>query len=221
MRNPFTRWISAMIPGRNRAAPAGLGEIGVEHAAEMLIAGGATRAIFVSPEGDEGAAASVKVAREVADVGFRVLLLDLTVSGAASIPMLDGASRPGITNLLTSEALFSDAIHIDLYSDCHLMPVGTADPVLAMKEARKLQEIVQSLVSAYDIVIVECGASDAEGIRRLIADGTEIMVSMIEADDAAISAVNALTAEGYERVTVVSPNVPASSGSTELGAAGG
>ena len=36
-----------------------------------------------------------------------------------------------------------------------------------------------------------------------------------------ISAVNALTAEGYERVTVVSPNVPASSGSTELGAAGG
>ena len=151
--------------GRNEpaAASAGIGEVSVESAAEMLIAGGSTRAIFVSPEGDEGAAAAVMVAREVADAGLRVLLLDLTASGAASRPMLDSVSKPGITNLLVSEAQFTDAIHTDHYSDCHVMPVGTADPVRAMKAADRLPVIMQSLTAAYDVVVVECGASDAEG----------------------------------------------------------
>src|SRR5690606_5548312 len=102
-------------------------------AAEMLINGGASRALFVSPEGDEAAASAVLVAREVADAGLRVLLVDLTSSGAASRPMLEGARAPGITNLLASEAQFADVIHEDHYSDCHVIPAGTANPVRAMR----------------------------------------------------------------------------------------
>src|SRR5690606_2440812 len=48
-----------------------IGEVDVERAAEGLIAGGVMRAVFVSPEGDDGAAASVLVAREIADAGLR------------------------------------------------------------------------------------------------------------------------------------------------------
>jgi exopolysaccharide transport family protein len=204
MRNPFARRKPAPAP---EPAPvqAGMGEVGIESAAETLIAGGATRAIFVSPEGDEGAAAAVMVAREVADAGLRVLLIDLTASGAASRPMLDSVSYPGITNLLASEAQFTDAIHTDHYSDCHVMPVGTADPARAMKAADRLPVIMQSLTSAYDVVVVECGASDAEGIRRLVADGTEIMVSVIEPDDETAATAAALKARGYGRVMLVSP----------------
>ncbi len=211
MRNPFARWMSGTVeneaePEESSAAPrAGVGEVGVESAAEALIAGGATRAIFVSPAGDEGAAAAVLVAREGADAGLRVLLIDLTASGAASRPMLDSVSYPGITNLLASDAKFTDAIHIDHYSDCHVMPVGTADPVKAMKSADKLPAIMHSLTTAYDVVVVECGASDAEGIRRLVADGTEIMVSVIDTDAATEAAAEALKARGYGRVTLVSP----------------
>src|SRR4029079_14259058 len=71
-----------------------LGEIDVDRAAETLIASGAARAILVSPEGDEAAASAVLVAREVSDAGLRVLLLDLTASGAASRPMLDSSLFP-------------------------------------------------------------------------------------------------------------------------------
>ncbi len=134
-----------------------LGEIGIEKAAQKLIAAGAASAIFVSPEGDEGAASSVLVAREVADTGLRVLLLDLTASGAASSPMLDGGFFPGITNLLASQAQFSDVIRADHYSDCHVIPAGTADPVRAMRAADRLPIIMQSLTTAYDLVVVECG----------------------------------------------------------------
>lgn len=182
-----------------------LGEIGIGKAAEKLIAGGAARAIFVSPEGDEAAASSVLVARQVSDAGLRVLLLDLTASGAASRPMLETGLFPGITNLLAAEAQFSDVIHADLYSDCHVIPVGTADPARAMRAADRLPIIMQSLTTAYDLVVVECGPADAQGISRLVADGTEVFVSVVEAEDLVTEAAVKLIESGYPDLTLVTP----------------
>ncbi|GLS40577.1 chain-length determining protein [Mesorhizobium tianshanense] len=182
-----------------------LGEIDIENAAEKLIANGAARAIFVSPEGDEAAASAVLVAREVSDAGLRVLLLDLTASGAASRPMLDSRLFPGITNLLASEAVFSDVIHPDLYSDCHVIPVGTADPVRAMRAADRLPIIMQSLTTAYDLVVVECGPTDAQGISRLVGEGTEVFLSMLEPDDEVTQAAIELIESGYPDLTLVTP----------------
>jgi len=182
-----------------------LGEIDIEKAADKLIASGAARAIFVSPEGDEAAASAVLVAREVSDAGLRVLLLDLTASGAASRPMLDSGLFPGITNLLASEAQFSDVIHADLYSDCHVIPVGTAEPVRAMRAADRLPIIMQSLTTAYDLVVVECGPADAQGISRLAGDATEVFLSMLEPADEVAQAAVKLIESGYPDLTLVTP----------------
>ncbi|GAA4111561.1 exopolysaccharide transport family protein [Aminobacter aganoensis] len=179
--------------------------ISIETAAERLIAGGAARAIFISPEGDDAAATAVLVAREVADTGLRVLLLDLTASGAASRPMLDGGRYPGITNLLASEAQFSDVIRADHYSDCDVMPVGTADPARAMRAADRLPIIMESLTTAYDLVVVECGPADADEIRRLVGDGTEVLVSFLQHDDEIADVADGLRAGGYEDVILVTP----------------
>jgi uncharacterized protein involved in exopolysaccharide biosynthesis/Mrp family chromosome partitioning ATPase len=208
---PSRRDDPAFIPAaasvEDQPAPvAGLSEISIERAAEKLIAGGASRAVFVSPEGDDAAAASVLVAREVADAGLRVLLLDLTSSGAASTPMLESNSYPGVTNLLAAEAQFTDVIHIDLYSDCHVMPVGTADPERAMRAVDRLPLILNSLTTAYDVVVVECGPAEAASIRRLVSDGTEVLVSAIEPDDASvIEMAEALEASGYGDLMMVTP----------------
>ncbi|MGN6535151.1 MAG: GumC family protein [Mesorhizobium sp.] len=183
-----------------------LGEIDIALAAVKLLAGGAARAIVVSPEGDEAAATAVLVAREVADAGLRVLLLDLTASGAASRPMLDSALLPGITNLLASESQFSDVIHPDHYSDCHVIPVGTADPARAMRAADRLPIIMQSLTTAYDLVVVECGPTDAQGIRRLVGEGTEVFVSVLEPDDTVAEAAVKLIENGYPDLTLVTPD---------------
>jgi uncharacterized protein involved in exopolysaccharide biosynthesis/Mrp family chromosome partitioning ATPase len=182
-----------------------LGEVDIDKAAEKLIASGAARAIFVSPEGDEAAASAVLVAREVSDAGLRVLLLDLTASGAASRPMLDSGLFPGITNLLASDAQFSDVIHPDLYSDCHVIPVGTADAVRAMRAADRLPIIMQSLTTAYDLVVVECGPADAQGISRLVGEGTEVFLSMLEPDDEVAQAAVKLIESGYPDLTLVTP----------------
>jgi exopolysaccharide transport family protein len=191
-----------------RAAPND-NRLSIQSAAEHVIAGGASRAIFVSPEGDEGAASAVSVAREVSDAGLRVLLLDLSSSGAASDPMLDTTQLPGITNLLAAEAQFADVIHADLYSDCHVIPVGTANAARAMRAADRLPIIMDSLTTAYDVVVVECGPADAEGIGRLVTDSTQVFVSALELHDRSIGAAAAnLAAGGYDDVLLVRPGMP-------------
>ena len=182
------------------------GQIGIEAAAEKLIATGAARALFVSPEGDEGAASAVMVAREVADAGLRTLLVDLTATAAASYPMLETTRLPGITDLLCSKAQFTDVIHPDHFSDCHVIPAGTADPALAMRAADRLPIIMESLTTAYDLVIVECGPADASGLQRLVGSGTEVLVSVIEEnDDAVTTTASELRTGGFENTVLVTP----------------
>lgn len=182
-----------------------IGEVDIERAAESLIAGGAARAIVVSPEGDEGAATTVLLAREIADAGLRVVLLDLTSSGAASRAMLETSRHTGITNLLVSDAQFSDVIHTDLYSSCHVIPTGTADPERAMRAAERLPIILESLTTAYDIVIVECGPTDADGIRRLVSEDTVVLVSAIEPTEQIAEAALRLASRGLRKPMIVTP----------------
>ncbi|RUM98074.1 chain-length determining protein [Pseudaminobacter arsenicus] len=180
-------------------------EIGIVRAAEKLIAEGTMRAVFVSPQGDEAAAAAVMVAREVSDAGLRVLLLDLTTGGAASQPMLDSVRFPGITNLLATGAQFNNVIHGDLYSDCHVIPIGTDDPEQAMRAADRLPIILESLTTAYDLVVIECGIIDANGIRRLVGENTEIFVSVLEPGNQVTATAEDLKAGGYQGFIMVTP----------------
>lgn len=180
--------------------------IDVQGATERAIADGVTRAIFVSPEGDEGAATSVLTARDVADAGLRVLLLDLSVSGAASSAMLEGRYFSGITNLLASEAQFSDVIHTDHYSECHVIPVGTGDPIRATRAVERLPLILDSLSTVYDLVVVECGPADSRAVGRLVTDETLVLVSAIDsADDRVADAAASLQDAGHEGLLLVSP----------------
>lgn len=182
----------ASRPYRSR----GLGEIDIEMAAEALISKGVARAIFVSPEGDEAAATAVLVAREVADAGMRVLLIDLTASGAASRPMLESTSYAGITNLLAARAQFADVIHADLYSSCHIIPVGTADPEHAMRGFDRLPIILNSLTIAYDVVVVECGAADAAVVKCLMGDDAQVLVSVLDPLENRVTATAAALSDG-------------------------
>lgn len=64
---------------------------------------------------------------------------------------------------------------------------------------------MDSLTTAYDIVLVECGPADADGIRRLATDNAEIMISVIEPDEDIEVAAAQLRAGGYRRLTLVTP----------------
>ncbi len=187
-------------------APESDPEHSIKAITDRLIEKGASRAIIVSPEGDEASASAVLIVRELADRGLRSILLDLTSTGSASHPMIDGFALPGITNLLASQAQFRDIIHSDPYSGAHVIPNGTAEPSQAMRAVERLPIILNALTTAYDTVIVECGPADPRGIARLVTPGSEIIMSVINPDDASIvKSAAALQDAGYEDILLVTP----------------
>jgi Mrp family chromosome partitioning ATPase len=112
----------------------------------------------------------------------------------------------GITNLLAGSAQFGDIIHNDVYSDAHVIPTGTGDTAKAARAVERLPMIINALVSAYDMVIVECGPTTARGVKRLVVPGSGLLVSVVDIDHkAALAAMTDLIAAGYDDLILVSP----------------
>eukprot|EP00913_Durusdinium_trenchii_P021312 g20025.t1 len=136
-------------------------------------------ALVVSPGGDEGSTATVMLARAVAEGGRTVILIDLAGSACPTRLMAEHDRLSGITDLLCGESAFGDAIHRDRLSDAHIIPQGTSDPARAMRAADRLTMIIDALSEAYDLVVIECGAADIDGLRRLARGGsTELVLSV-------------------------------------------
>lgn len=181
-------------------------EFSIASVAEYLRGSRAPLAIAISPTGDNGSVATVSLARTMARSGSRVILVDMTGSGLPSELMTEDRGALGITDLLCGEAAFGETIHGDLASDAHFIPQGTSDMRRAMRGADRLSLLLDALASAYDLVIVECGAADVAGVSRLTQSrSVEIILSMPEiVEDAFVAAMTEFEAAGYERVALMS-----------------
>ena len=177
---------------------------GVEAVADLLSGGTLKRIVVVSPEGDKASAGTVRLLREFADHGKRAILVDMTAQGTVSLAMLDGTHLPGITELLSGERRFNEVIHSDRFSQAHVVPLGEADPETAMRSADRLPLILDALETVYDFVVVECGPSSSEQIRR-IADGpASVVMSIVDPDDKGVAlAALDLDQGGYEDVVIL------------------
>lgn len=159
-------------------------DFSIESVARHVCADGVRLAISVSPAGDAGSTNAVMLARLVAEDGRKIVLIDLTGSACPTQLMAQSADLPGITNLLIGEVPFTETIHADRLSDAHIIPQGDADPVLAMRGIERLQMIIDALSNAYDTVLVECGPTDAEAIRKVTRSrDTEIIISAPSVDN--------------------------------------
>lgn len=181
------------------------GEIDVDEAAAQLISEGTARAVFVSAGIDDGAAAAVLVAREIAESGLRTLLLDLTASGAASRATVESRFMRGVTDLLVGEAQFADVIHPDHFSPLHVMPIGTANLPRAMRAVDRLPIVLDSLNTAYDMVIIDGGPGSAESVGRLMGEDTRTVVSCLWPSDDVGELAEHLAEAGLGEPMVVRP----------------
>ncbi|MDL2404611.1 Wzz/FepE/Etk N-terminal domain-containing protein [Rhizobium calliandrae] len=181
-------------------------DFSIQSVADYLIERDSRLAIAISPTGDSGSTATVMLARTVADAGRRIVLVDMTGTGCPSRLMAETAGLFGVTDLLCGEAAFADTIHPDRLSDAHLVPQGTSDVTRAMRGADRLSLILDALGSAYDIVLVECGAADVSGVARLTrSKDTEIILSMPEPDENQfITAMSEFQKAGYEHIILMS-----------------
>ncbi|WP_439272647.1 Wzz/FepE/Etk N-terminal domain-containing protein [Pseudochrobactrum sp. HB0163] len=177
---------------------------GIATIASRLMLQERRRIVLISPEGDSGSVGSVHLLRELADRSLRVLLVDLTGTGAVSTAMLDGRKPAGITDLLLSVKQFTDVIHHDLYSEADVIPAGHCDPREAMALAERLPVIFEALETAYDFVLVETGAATAKQVLNLDSDETVFIMNVFDSEnqDVAQTAL-ALHEEGQEDVIIL------------------
>jgi uncharacterized protein involved in exopolysaccharide biosynthesis/Mrp family chromosome partitioning ATPase len=181
-------------------------EFSVASVAEYLIGCRAPLAIAISPTGDDGSAATVSLARKLAAAGSRVVLVDMTGSGHPTDLMAERRSELGVTDLLCGEAAFGDTIHGDRSSDAHIIPQGNSDMRRAMRGADRLSLLLDALASAYDLVLVECGAANVAGVSRLThSKDVEIILSMPEiVESEFVAAMTDFEEAGYQRVVLMS-----------------
>ncbi len=188
-------------------------EFSIASVSEYLRGSRAPLAIAISPTGDDGSAATVSLVRKLAEDGSRVILVDMTGSGLPTDLMAEDSKMLGITDLLCGDAAFGDTMHGDSRSDAHFIPQGISDPRRAMRGADRLSLLLDALISAYDLVMVECGAADVAGVSRLTqSKDVEIILSMPEiVEQEFVTVMTEFEAAGYERVVLMSD----SSGSIE------
>lgn len=192
-------------------------EYSVHAVARHLVDNDVSVAVAVSLSGDAGSTSTVILARTVAEMGRKTILIDMTGSALPTRLMADNPRQPGITDLLCGEASIADTIHGDRLSDAHVLPHGNANAKRAMRGADRLGMIVDSLAGAYDIVIVECGPANVDGVRRLARTGqAEIILSAADATDEEIeTAATSFIDAGYDDVVLLFGNskpVPPNSG---------
>ncbi|MFD1327109.1 Wzz/FepE/Etk N-terminal domain-containing protein [Mycoplana ramosa] len=166
-------------------------------------------AIVVSPSGDPGSSATVALARTISDSGRKTVLVDLTGSACPTRLMAATTWLPGITDLLVGDAAFSDIIHGDEGSKAHIVARGNANIKRAMRGIDRLSMIIDALADAYDTVLVECGAAEVEGVRRLTRSGkAEIILSIPGADeDRLVELIETFGDAGYSEIVLMTGSV--------------
>ncbi|MDB5554901.1 MAG: chain length determinant family protein [Rhizobium sp.] len=181
------------------------GEFSVNAVARHLVETDVNVAVSVSLSGDDGSTSTVILARTVAEMGRKTILVDMTGSALPTRLMAENIRQPGITDLLCGEAAFADTIHGDRLSDAHILPHGNANAKRAMRGAERLAMIVDALANAYDLVIVECGPANVEGVKRLARNGqAEIILSTTDANAEEIeAAAGSFIEAGYEDVVLL------------------
>ena len=182
-------------------------DFSVEAVAEQLVTDGTPVAICISPEGDEGSAAAVMLARTVAGDGLQTLLIDLTGSACPTELMAESMRLPGLTDLMCGDIAISDSIHPDRLSSAHIIPRGNANARRAMRAIDRLPMIIDALTEAYDLVIVECGAADAASVARIArADHCEVVLSILRSDEDQVTQLLAdFNAQGFEDLLLMTP----------------
>ncbi len=173
-----------------------------------LIAKQTNIAIVVSPEGDKGSTTSVMLARMLANEDRQTLLLDMTGSSCPSRMMAPQSDLPGITNVLAGECSIPNAVHADRLSNAHILPRGSADPAKAMVHSSELPDVIDALADVYDIVVIECGPANSDGVRQLLDDrhSVEMILSVVQPDEELITEyLIDFFSEGFGNVLMMSP----------------
>ncbi|QIB36403.1 lipopolysaccharide biosynthesis protein [Ancylobacter pratisalsi] len=176
--------------------------------------GDAARLVVVTgPTPDEGIArCALALGRSLASAGRRVVIVCLDVTATPLDSLTEDPRAPGLTDLLFGVASFSDAIHRENASRCHVIPPGRgareADGLVA---ADRLPLILGALIQTYDhVVLVAPPLGITEGAADIAALGPTLILVTQPGGPAteAVRAFDSLADAGFGDIAMVTFTVP-------------
>jgi Mrp family chromosome partitioning ATPase len=157
--------------------------------------------------GQSAAPVAIDLARELADEGKRVLLLDLDAQMAPLIRLVGDPRVPGLSDLLLGVATFSEVIQRDRASRVHVITVGRGiRDSAALLTAEKFSVVLAALSQTYEHVLIAAPALvPVPGAARLARFSRGLLLVAEEgAEGVGAAASDALAAKGFANVAVVS-----------------
>jgi uncharacterized protein involved in exopolysaccharide biosynthesis/Mrp family chromosome partitioning ATPase len=171
---------------------------------------GLGKGITVVTGADEGKLASeiaIGLAREIAQEGPRVLLLDVDVARTPVAALAHNPRAPGLADLIFGVANFGEVIQRDRTSRIHLIVAGKGiRDTEALLSGERLAIVLGALGQTYDHVIVAAPVlTGLAGAQRLARFSRGAVIVAAEGDEGAGASVSdALAAKGFANIVVVS-----------------
>ena len=171
-----------MTAARGSAKPAKAQAVTVEAAAETSIANlarriaaqrpeqGGHRTLVTSDDGDAAPAAEViGLVKALATGGATVVLVDWDMAGQGIARAVGVSSQPGLTELITGDVTFEDAVSRLPASTVHFMACGAPVQSLAGDvDPEQLNLILDALDESYDHIVVTGPYEDARFLFEAI-----------------------------------------------------
>ncbi|PZQ79600.1 MAG: lipopolysaccharide biosynthesis protein [Ancylobacter novellus] len=176
--------------------------------------GGAARLVVVTgPSEHEGIArCALSLGRSLASAERRVVIVCLDMASPLLDELTADPRAPGLTDLLFGVASFSDTIHREAASRCHVIPPGRgardADGLIATD---RLTLILSALEQTYDHVVVAAPPlGGVEGAQRLAGlKPTLILVTQPGMPaTGAVEAFDEMAAAGFSDIAMVTLTLP-------------
>ncbi|NKB52023.1 MAG: chain-length determining protein [Rhizobiaceae bacterium] len=178
--------------------------ISIAVAASSLSAMAGGRIAILAPEPLNRSITATVLARSLSAKLANVVVVDMAGSATSTQTMLGHVTAPGIKDLLSGSAGFTDTIHCDRASTAHVMPSGNAPADAAAVSAAQLPMILDALQETYDFVIVDCGSADVSGLSRVSSASTINIVDVVDPNCPAVGLIgNMLSQTGHSRPVIV------------------
>lgn len=101
---------------------------------------------------------SIELAKSFAEMGKKVILLDLDIRKSVMLSRLNiGTKLEGVSHFLSGQCTFSDTIVATNIPGLHLVLAGPAVPnPTELLESKRFMSMIEALRGAFDYVIIDC-----------------------------------------------------------------
>ncbi len=166
---------------------------------------GTVKAVAVAGVGGglEVATAALSLGRSLAAANIKTILVDLDSTRGLIEDLMELPHAPGITDLLSGSSDFSKAIQRDPTGVMQVLRHGAALGNVAAQVPHRMEAIVTTLTSIYDVVIVHVGEASPAMLQSARGCSTVLVHAPLARKRDALAAAATLKAKGFEQVFLI------------------